>query len=572
MADKALVVESERLRAIATLNSRSRVSLFVYLKADPDTPHLVEDVNLANSEQRQTVINQLEEAYRSEANPLLAQLAAVVAEQRTKLNSKPPSSAASSPLAPEPWPWEVNGTELLSEIVKVLKRFVVLLRPEYYDAVALWVLFAHAHDAFMFSPILIATSPEKGSGKSRLLEVLNELTPKPWLILSPSDAVIFRKVDRVHPTLLLDEGDNVNWRDRKELLSMLNGGFQRRSAIVPRCVGEGANLDTKDFSVWCPKALACLRVPFPDTTVSRSIVLPFRRKTTEERVENLRLKRATGVFGPLLSQALRWAADNLEELRGAEPKPPAGLSDRTADAWDPLLAIADLAGGDWPDRARHSALVLNGRALSDDSVGAILLADIYQLFAERATDRLPTTEILTALTSREDRPWIEWGTKKVPLTGRGLAKLLDPFEVGPRPVRDGGAPFKGYMKKDFIDAWARYLPSPSVTSVTSALDNDLQWNSSVTGEGHVTDKESPNPLPARDVTEVTDRNALGEAALSRVAAERQVAEEILDLDGVPAHVSARCNLHACWQRKVPGRECYRCPACIPRLFARRSAG
>ena len=89
----------------------------------------------------------------------------------------------------------------------------------------MWVLFTHVHDAGDYSPILVITSATKGSGKTRVLEVLYFLVPKPWKNLSPSDAVIYRKVDLEHPTLLLDEADNTNWRDRKELVALLNGGF-----------------------------------------------------------------------------------------------------------------------------------------------------------------------------------------------------------------------------------------------------------------------------------------------------------------------------------------------------------
>ena len=63
--------------------------------------------------------------------------------------------------------------------------------------------------------------------------------------------------------------------------------------------------------------------------------------------------------------------------------------------------------------------------------------------------------------------------------------------------------------------------------------------------------------------------ALREAGLSTIGAERQAAEEVLRLDGVPAHESARCNLHDCSERRVPGWQLYRCPACVPELFAQR---
>jgi putative DNA primase/helicase len=506
------MLESANLLAVVTVNGRSKCSLLVYAQSDKATPLLVEELNLTAFDQRATAVGRLAEPYREEAGPLLAQLATVVAKERTKSKAKAGGKAESSGL--EPWPDLVNGEELLASLEGAFRRFLVLSRPEFYDAAALWAVFAHAHDAFQFSPILIATSPERESGKSRLLEILKEITPRPWLILSPSDAVIFRKIDRDCPTLLLDEGDNVSWRDRPELLSILNGGFQRKSASVPRCVGEGASLEVRDFTVWCPKAMACLKSPLPDTTMSRSIVLRLARKTSSETCDNLRLRLAAEVLGPIQRQAARWATDHLDALRVIEPVMPDGLSDRTADAWEPLFAIADLVGGDWPKRARAAALLLSGKTVDTESYGAQLLADLHEVFTEKDTDRLPTKEILEALVSRDDRPWVEWvggrGQAPKPLSARGLSRLLHPFGIGPRATRDGPAVFKGYLKADFKDAWARYLPSISVTSVTSPQDNDLQQNLSVTPTILVTDRKSANSLAEPSVTDVTDRKVVVE--------------------------------------------------------------
>lgn len=408
----------------------------------------------------------------------------------------------------EPWPDPVEGAVLLADIEAAIRRFVVMHRREHYTAATLWAVFAHAHDAFRFSPILVATSPEKGSGKTRLLEVLSELTPHPWLTTSPSDAVVFRTIDKMTPTFLLDEGDNVVWKERKELLSIFNAGYQRRTATVPRCVGEGANLDVKDFSTWCPKALSCLKVPLPDTTVSRSIVLRFKKKTRDEPIEKLRERTAVAVFTPLRRKAARWAADNIEALRAAEPVAPEDLSDRSEDAWEPLLAIADLAGGEWSDLARAAARFLGG-ATSDDaeSAGVMLLADLRDLFIRRHTDRLSSRDVLDELTSRDDRPWSEW-SKGHSLTARGLARLLKPFGIAPATARDGERVFKGYLQDDFGDAWTRYLPSLSVTSVTSRADNDLAASASVTPSRGVTDTKSAKAMRRNDVTDVTDRKPL----------------------------------------------------------------
>jgi putative DNA primase/helicase len=391
-----------------------------------------------------------------------------------ELNRVKPETEKESP-EPELWPDAVDGAEALNAIVVALRRFVILAGVECYAAVALWVLFAHAHDAFRFSPLLLATSAERSSGKSRLLEILSVLTPRAWLMTSPSDAVVYRKIDAQHPTFLLDEGDNVDWKERRELLSIFNAGYQRRSAFVPRMIGEGSGMDFYDFSVWCPKALACIKVPLPDTTVSRSVVLKLKRKARTERVEELRDRTAVEVFHPLRAMAARWAKDCLEDLRQAEPSAPGELSDRSKDAWEPLFAVADMAGGDWPARARSAALFLAGAMDGEESTGAELLADLRQLFADRGVSGISTKDIVAVLNDNEERGWGGWN-KGSGLNGRNLASLLRPFGVAPHNVRDGDRQFKGYGITDFKDAWERYLPDTpeiSVPSVPALQDNDL---------------------------------------------------------------------------------------------------
>jgi hypothetical protein len=498
-----------------------------------------EEVHILQATKREEWIKRLGETHGEAAAtelreivvPLAANFADVLA-----VRDSPDKSRRGESAALDPWPDPVDGAELADSITAALRRFIVLPRPEHYTAVALWVLFAHAHDAFRFSPLLLVTSPEKASGKSRLLEILSVVTPRAWLTTAPSDAVVFRKIDKQRPTFLLDEADNIGWKDRGEFLAIYNSGFGRRGSVVSRCAGEGANLEPKDYSVWCPKALACIRVPLPDTTVSRSIVLHLRRKMRSEPAEELRDRTATAVFFPLQRQASRWATDHIDVLRQVEPTAPQGLSDRSADAWDPLLAIADTIGGEWPARARATAVLLSGSVDDAESVGAMLLADLHAQFVERDVDRLSTAEILADLTSRDDRPWPEWWGGRA-LSSRGLARLLKPFGIGPHTVRGSSGLFKGYLKSAFEDAWRRYLPTLSVTSVTSVIDKDLQENLSVTSTPFVTDSELPNHLSELDVTDVTDRKVAGGERVVRWWAEQVAGGRLLAARTIASHLA-----------------------------------
>ena len=141
---------------------------------------------------------------------------------------------------------------------------------------------------------------------------------------------------------------------------------------------------------------------------------------------------------------------------------PAGIEDRAADCWEPLLAIADEAGEDWPKRARAAAVYLTRYAKAEaQTMGVELLAHIREAFGEE--DRLWTEKLLKKLCDRDESPWRDMSGgragKEKPLNDRGLATRLKPYGIRSRSVRIGDLHRKGYMAEDFFDAWARYCLS-----------------------------------------------------------------------------------------------------------------
>jgi hypothetical protein len=134
---------------------------------------------------------------------------------------------------------------------------------------------------------------------------------------------------------------------------------------------------------------------------------------------------------------------------------PSGVFNRAADNWRGLLAIADAASGEWPQRARR-ALEAARAVVEDDSIRVQLLADVNAVFLERDVDRLPSGELVEALVAIEGRPWAEWKAGK-PLSQTGLARLLKPLKIVPDSVRVGDRTPKGYYLIQFEDAFQRYL-------------------------------------------------------------------------------------------------------------------
>jgi hypothetical protein len=355
--------------------------------------------------------------------------------------------------------------EYLTAVETFIVRYIALPSEHEAPAIALWIAHAHLVERFETSPILAVTSAELRSGKTRTLDVLELLVPSPRRMVLPSEAVTYTILaQRPRPTLLLDEADAIfgpRTAERYEgLRAILNSG-NRQGTPVLRVKLEGRSRQVDEFDVFGPKAVAGIG-DLPTTVADRAIPIRLRRRRPDEPVAKFRRRIAAAEAQSLI---LDWQAVQVAETAEV----PDELPDRAADSWEPLLAIADAAGGAWPARAQQAAIALSADDAAPVTIGIRLLADISEVFG--GEEHLPTVDLLARLHDLEGAPWSEWYGK--PLTARGLAKLLMPYRVGPavRRPAPGAQPVRGYYRSEFLDAWARYVPSPeSVTSVTSVTD------------------------------------------------------------------------------------------------------
>ncbi|MCH7693394.1 MAG: DUF3631 domain-containing protein, partial [Proteobacteria bacterium] len=203
-------------------------------------------------------------------------------------------------------------------------------------------------------------------------------------------------------------------------------------------------------------------------------------------------------------QAARWAADAIDALRGADPNVPADLHDRAADNWRTMLAIADLAGGGWPDRARKTAMVVSSDDNGEMSAAVMLLADIRAIMSDPPVERIVSVDLVRALVAMEDRPWPEW-KRGHPITTVQMARLLARFEIKPRAFRvDAHTTAKGYRREALNDAFSRYLPDPTVTRSQPNETGAYSENPSVTPPPNVTDGKGRKPAENKECYRVTD--------------------------------------------------------------------
>lgn len=349
-----------------------------------------------------------------------------------------------------------SGEQVLDEVSDFLSRFVAYPSEHARVAHVLWLTHTHFMDDWDSTPRIAFLSPEPGSGKSRCLEVSAHFVPSPVEAVNVTPAYLFRKVGDVsaRPTILFDEIDSVfgpKARENEELRGLLNAGHRRHS-VAGRCVVRGKEIFTEEIPAYAAVALAGLG-DLPDTILTRSVIVRIRKRRPDELVEPYR-RRTNGPEGDEIGQRLAdWSAQVRDRL--SFPVLPPEIVDRDADVWEPLISVADLAGGHWPEVARDAALSFLADSIdSSPSIGIQLLVDLRRVFIGHSS--MHTKTLIAQLYGLEEAPWASY--RGSGLDAMGMAKLLKQYDIKPKDLRIGEKVSRGYVRADFKDAWGRYLP------------------------------------------------------------------------------------------------------------------
>jgi hypothetical protein len=349
----------------------------------------------------------------------------------------------------------------------------VVLPAHAAETLALWILHTHAFQLRDVSTYIGIESPEKRCGKTTLLSVLSKLVNRPVPAANISSPAFFRVIEETQPTLLIDEADTF-LQNNDELRGILNAGYTRDTAYVMRVANQSTPLASSSpeageqstprstlarYSCWCPKVLAAIG-RLTDTLADRCIVIRMQRKTSWEECQRLRSLDAAG----LREKCAHFVRENAQGIVAAQPQIPDSLNDRAADIWEPLLALADLAGGDWPQAARKAAVSLTATSQEHNPIGSLLF-DLFCIFVSNEVpdkgDRLFTRTILEKLNWKTDRPWGEMRKGKQ-VNDLWLARQLRPYGIRPRGIWISGIQGKGYVWEDFEEAFRRYVPRSEV--------------------------------------------------------------------------------------------------------------
>ena len=365
-------------------------------------------------------------------------------------------------------PGEVDGSALLNEVVEIINRFLIL-PPHAAEVMALWIMHTYCFYYFLHSPILTLQSPVKECGKTTVLSLLERLANKPQSTSNITAAALYRTIEKKTPTMLIDELDSHRPEQKADLRNILNSGFSKQSGGAVRCDGDDHNV--VEFKTFCPAAVAFIGDQLHNTTLDRSIVIRMQKKSSKEKTENLRGKfHCSDTKGKLA----KWVLDHFEEFEGKEPAFPEGLSGRQEDIWEPLLVIAELVGGEWPQHARKAAIGLLPNQDDEKSGALLLLRALNDYFDQEEIDRVQTIEFIDWINRRDDLPFKDYRHGKG-LDSRKLSQILKDFDIRPATVRFGTGTHKGYRRMDCVNAFERFLKAPDdiVTPNSEMLPTQL---------------------------------------------------------------------------------------------------
>jgi hypothetical protein len=368
---------------------------------------------------------------------------------------------------PESGPLE-DGGALLDEVLQALRRYVVFPDAHAFVAATLWIAATHGINFWNAAPRLVINSPQKRCGKTRAMDVVAGMSHNPLISMNATSAAVFRSLNGERPpSLFLDEADATFGTKRaadqnEDLRALLNAGHQRGRPAL-RCVGPQQT--PMEFPTFAMAALAGIGT-MPDTITDRAVNITMRRRMFGEHVSQFRARRDEPVLHGLRERLAVWVQGHAEELTNAEPDMP--VEDRAADTWEPLIAIADAAGGSWPRLAREACIALVAGAedaQEDRSIQIRLLTDIRNIFSGEEVEFLSSVQLVQRLKAVTESPWSDWD-----LTTSKLAHHLAPFGI--KPGHNVERTVRGYRLESFHDAFQRYTrPDPSNPSDNSVYQH-----------------------------------------------------------------------------------------------------
>jgi putative DNA primase/helicase len=357
----------------------------------------------------------------------------------------------------EPWPEPVNTHELLEETMTQLRRFIVIPDDDAAVAIAivLWVAFAWLIEITEKSPRLKITSPKAGNAKTRVCTWIGLLTSRACTVNNPTGPVLYRLVDHLKPTLIVDEADDL-FKGRPDIVRVFNTGYDFGKKI-PR-MDRGHIM--REFDPFCAMVVAGNNPVMTETQLERCISVKVWPKLKDQKVDALNTREIDERLVSLQRKWARWRDDNAATIKVAKPAMPDRFFSRLEDNWRLQFATADLAGGNWPKIARNAAIKLS-REQSKPGTLERLLTTLYELFASHGPAHT-VSEIQTLLAADQESEWADFNGPNRPISKTQIGRILGHVDIesGFLHPRGQRKPTRGYRVEWFKKAFLHILGKP----------------------------------------------------------------------------------------------------------------
>lgn len=353
---------------------------------------------------------------------------------------------------------EKSTREVLESVASIFDRYIAFPSHAARIATVLWVAHTHVYHHFQFTPRLTVMSGESGTGKTTVLDIIAELSPQGKVTIYPQPAVLMRKAESEGKvTFVFDEiskklGSGGSRNSSADFQSVLLAGFQR-GGTVERSAGSDA---VREFNVFAPAAMGGRGI-LADDLMNRAVNIHMKKSPDAEKLEDFRIRTARYALEKTFGMLDSWsrASGDILEYMGTEP--PEAAKGRRADIWEPLIAIAELAGSDWlhaaMDACRTLETVDHSKGETDVPLSVKMIRHIEQMF-HATGDGTPvkgmaTADIIDGL--------VQLGWDERMIHPKSLAKVLREFDIESTTFRpdDGEGVVRGYLAVQFSDLWGK---------------------------------------------------------------------------------------------------------------------
>jgi hypothetical protein len=252
-----------------------------------------------------------------------------------------------------------------------LRDHLDLTRREHASLLTAWIIGTYFMPLFLTYPRLSLLG-ERGSGKSKALQLLKALAFNALHLLAPTGAVLFRLIEPLRPTLCLDEMENMDRESRRAVGAIFNAGY-KRGVGVPRTEEHNGRHVVVGYDVYAPLAVASIR-GLTDVQADRAITLVMAKGRDRAKV-NREVNPDDVTYGRLRGALYRLALTRHTDIRARWEtlKTPEWLMGRHRELYKPLLTVA---------------------ALIEDEGDATFMDDILRLAASESDERgAPSREV-----------------------------------------------------------------------------------------------------------------------------------------------------------------------------------